>query len=397
MEQEKQAREELASRLRGRRDELEQAVAARVRAIGDPQEPRDPVYLESRRAAVSAALDYGLSGVELGSHRVPLPPILLAQARLAARFGISLDTVLRRYFAGYTLFCDFLAEAARPASESPLRGILRSQAQLFDRLLAEVTEEYRREPPSLLSSPEERRAEQVEKLLAGELADLVELGYELKGWHVAVIAPDGEWTAGLRELGAAIDRRMLEVRQQDGQSWIWLGGRREPDMSELSTLLAQRVPPQVQLAVGEPGEGPSGWRLSHRQARAAWSVGNRGGDGITRYVDVALLASMLRDELLTTSLRQLFIEPLGAERGGGDRVLKETLDAYFAAGRNVSSAASALKVTRQTVGNRLRAVERSLGRSLLQCGLALEAALLLESAILQNGQSLDFPQWRSAH
>lgn len=376
MEQEKRARQDLVSRLRAERHELEQAVAARVRAIADQQEPQDPIYLEGLRAAVNAAIDYGLSGVELGD-RVQLPPILLAQARLAARFGVSLDTVLRRYFAGYTIFCDFVAEAARPANGSRLREILRSQAQLFDRLLAEVTEEYRREPPRLLSSPEERRAEQVEKILAGELADFVELGYELQDWHVAAVTSDGASTEVLGEIGAALDRRVLEVRQQDGQSWVWLGGRRQLDMSEFLESLARRWPGDVPLALGEPGEGMSGWRLSHRQARAVWSVGNRGGKGITRYADVALLASMLRDELLTTSLHQMFIEPLEAERDGS-RVLMETLQAYFAAGRNVSSAASALKVTRQTVANRLRAVETSLGRSLLQCGLGLEAALLLE-------------------
>lgn len=367
----------LVARLRAERDELEQAVATRVRAIGDPQEPRDPIYLEGRQAAVGAAVDYGLSGIELGD-RVQTPPILLAQARLAARFGVSLETVLRRYFAGYTLLCDFTAEASRTVNHPHLREILRSQAQLFDRLLAEVTEEYRREPPQLLSSPEERRAEQVGKILAGELADFVQLGYELTDWHVAAIASGDASTEALREVATALDRRMLEVRQQDGQSWIWFGGRREPEMPELLDALSQALSPEAHLALGEPGAGISGWRLSHRQARAVWSAGHRDGRGVTRYSDVALFASMLRDELLTTSLHRLFIEPLEAERDGNGKVLKETLKAYFAAGRNVSSAASALKVTRQTVANRLRAVEASLGRSLLQCGLELEAALLLE-------------------
>lgn len=379
MKQEKRARRELVARLRSERHELEQAVVTRVSAIGDPQEPcDDPIYLEGRRTAVSAALDYGLNGVEQGD-RVQLPPILLAHSRLAARFEVSLDTVLRRYFAGYTLFCDFVAEAARPVHESHLREILRSQAQLFDRLLAEVTEEYRREPPRLLSSPEERRAEQVEKLLAGELADAVELGYELGGWHVAAVAPDGPSAQALREVAPLLDRRVLEVRQQEGQSWIWLGGQRPLDMAELLDLLSRRGSGQVPLALGEPGQGMTGWRLSHRQARAVSSIGSRGSQGMTRYADVALLASMLRDELLITSLHQLFITPLKAERDSGGRALKETLQAYFEAGRNVSSAASALRVTRQTVTNRLRAVEAALGRSLLQCGLELEAALLLES------------------
>lgn len=375
VEQEKRARTELGLSLQGRREELEQAVVTRVSAIADGHEPREPIYLENRRATIRAAVDYGLKGVEMGD-KASLPPILLAQARLAARYGVSLETVLRRYFAGYALFCDFVAEAVRPANQSQLRAILRSQAQLFDRLLAQVTEEYRREPPRLLSSPEELRAEQVEKLLAGELLDHVKIGYDLNGWHLAAIAADPVPSHLWRELGDRLDRRVLEVRRVDGQRWVWLGGRQEFDMRQLEDLLQQAWPAKAPVALGEPGEGVSGWRLSHDQARAAWSVGRCPEEGICRYANVALLASMLRDELLAESLHQLFIKPLEAERESGVAA-KETLRAFFAAGRNVSSAASALGVTRQTVSNRLRAIESVLGRSLLKCGLELEAALVL--------------------
>src|SRR5665213_761206 len=61
------------------------------------------------------------------------------------------------------------------------------------------------------------------------------------------------------------------------------------------------------FAVGEPGAGVDGWRLTHRQAQAALLVALRrpGGPRLTRYVDVALLASALRDDVLTSSLRDL--------------------------------------------------------------------------------------------
>ena len=43
--------------------------------------------------------------LEAGERRTPVvPPALLAQARLDARDGVPLDTVLRRYFAGNALF-----------------------------------------------------------------------------------------------------------------------------------------------------------------------------------------------------------------------------------------------------------------------------------------------------
>ena len=58
----------------------------RVRAIGEPDEAPDQQYAEGLREAVSAALDFGFSvfdPAERGTLR--LPPVLMAQARLAAR------------------------------------------------------------------------------------------------------------------------------------------------------------------------------------------------------------------------------------------------------------------------------------------------------------------------
>src|SRR4029077_15954907 len=103
------------------------------------------------------------------------------------------------------------------------------------------------------------------------------------------------------------------------------------------------LPAEVALAIGEPAEGLAGWRQSHRQGAAAFNVARRRWKPIVRYADVALLASAMQDELLVSSLRQLYLEPLEAERDGG-RVARETLRAYFGTERNVSSAAAALGV-----------------------------------------------------
>jgi DNA-binding PucR family transcriptional regulator len=86
---------------------------------------------------------------------------------------------------------------------------------------------------------------------------------------------------------------------------------------------------------------------------------------------------MFQDDLLATSLRQLYLEPLAEERDGGE-TLRETLRAYFAAERNVSSAAAALSVNRHTVTSRLRTIEKRLGRPLSTCATEIDAALRLE-------------------
>jgi DNA-binding PucR family transcriptional regulator len=76
-------------------------------------------------------------------------------------------------------------------------------------------------------------------------------------------------------------------------------------------------------------------------------------------------------------LCDLYLAPLSREPDGGG-TSRETLRAFFFAERNVSSAAAALGVKRHTVTNRLRAIEKLLGRPLSTCGAEIDAALHLE-------------------
>jgi len=380
-----QARAELSARLRGRQAEIEQAILTRAYAVSETSsdspelESLDPAYLQGLRSAAAAAVDYALEVIERGEERASSPPpILLTQARLAARHGVGLDTVLRRYSAGYVLISDFLVEEAE---RSGLRGtflqrLLRSQAAL-DRLLAALSEEYAREERERPGTTEQRRAERIERLLAGEPIDTAELGYEFDVHHLAAIASGPGADNALRELAASVDCRLLTACRGDETLWAWLGARRALDPEELKRHASANWPEGATLAVGEPAQGLSGWRLSHRQAKAALTVAQRGPEPFVRYADVALLASVLQDDLLATSLRKLYLEPLEAERDGGE-VAIETLRAYFAAERNVSSAAVVLGVKRHTVTNRLRVVEEAIGRSLSDCGPELEATLRLE-------------------
>src|SRR6476659_7548421 len=142
------ARAAVAARLRERLPEIQEAVATRVYAIADPNEVADPSYVEGLKAALAAAVEYRLAVLEVGERRAPaVPEVLLAQARLEARDGVLLDTVLRRYFAGNSHFGDFLVEEAERAEvpSATLRSLLREQATLGDRLLAAVSAEHARE------------------------------------------------------------------------------------------------------------------------------------------------------------------------------------------------------------------------------------------------------------
>jgi hypothetical protein len=367
--------------LQARRTEIEQAALARVYSLADPGEPVDPEYAEGLRVAVSAAIEYGVAALERGQDQSPpIPSPLLTQARLAARNGVTLDTVLRRYFAGYTLLGDFLAQEAEDdglLGGAPLRLLMRTQAALFDRLVAVVTDEYTREADKRLDSSERRRAERVEGLLAGELLDTTELGYDFEAHHLGLIGTGPQAAEAIQGFSADIDCRTLVIRHGEGTVWAWLGARRPIDAAEFYRLALNGLSAQLSLAMGEPDKGLAGWRQTHRQAMAALPIAQRGSENVVRYGNIALLASMLQDELLTTSLRRLYLEPLALERDGGE-VLRETLRAYFAAERNISSAAVALGVKRHTVTNRLRTIEDRLGRSLADCATELDAVLRLE-------------------
>jgi hypothetical protein len=357
---------ELHDRLLARKDEIEQAILTRAYAVSDPSEVSDPTYTEGLRAAVGAAIDYGLAGIQSSERNPPLiPAALLVQARVAARSGVGLDTVLRRYFAGYALLGDFLIEEAQERLQgAALKRLLRLQATLFDRLIAAVSEEHRRDAQQHRTHTRERRqVELVQRLLDGEPLETAELPYGFEGTSVAIVAQGPGAEEALRAAGASLKRRLLLVCPEEQPTWGWLGGHGPPEMVELQRHLQSNLPSRTSLAFGEPGQGIDGWRLSHRQARAALPVALRGNEPVVRYADVALLASILQDELLATSLRQMYLTPLekGKDRG---EAIRKTLRAFLASGRNVTSAAAALGINRDTVTGRLRAAEEAIGRPL---------------------------------
>ena len=379
--------EELPRRLDARRAEIERAILARVQSLSGPGETRDPEYLAGLREAVASAVAYGLSVAGAPERESPpIPASLFAQARRAARSGVGLDTVLRRYCAGFALLGDFLLAAGGDAhlQATELQKVWRALAALFEGLLAAIAQEHTEEASAKGKSREQRRSERVRKLLAGELLDSADLGYELDAHHLGAIAAGPGARRALRELASTLDRRLLLVEGGGGSLWAWLGSKRALEATEALRVASTAFSPEVSLALGETGEGISGWRLTHRQAKAAAPIALRKGPSLVRYADVALLASALADEVLAESLRKAYLAPLEEERDGGVS-LRETLRAYFAAGRNASSAAAALGTSRQTVNKRLALTQERIGRPLDSCAAELETALRLEELEVPQG------------
>jgi hypothetical protein len=375
-----QIRAEIAARLQIRRPEMKEEILTRVRAVSDTALEQDAQYLQGLHAAISGAIGFGLAGIEHGEERCgPVPAAVLIQARYAARRRVGLPVVLRRYAAGYSILSDFLMQELggerSGGSPAKLYRLQRELTALFDRLLDAVSTEY--EDESRHITPSERHIQRIKRLLSGELVDTANLAYDFDGWHLGAIAAGAGAEQLLRAMAADLDRRLL-LLVEDGDDTVcgWVGGHREFNQEQLAELASHTRPLRASLAIGEPAHGLGGWRLTYRQARLALSVAQRRQALFTRYGDVALLASFLRDEDLVVYLTDTYLPPLAAERGGG-KTLRQTLRAYFAAGRNAASAAAALGVSHQTVTNRLRTVEERLGRPLCSCRAEMEAALEL--------------------
>jgi DNA-binding transcriptional ArsR family regulator len=371
----------LAKRLEARRPEIEQAVLTRVYAVEDPSEIRDPEYVLGLKEAVRSGVSYGLSALagHEGSSQ-PIPPDLLSQARRAARSGVGLDTVLRRYVAAHTLLGDFIvgeAGAMGPSGRDLGHRALRVEAAVLDRLLDKVAVEHKGEREARLRTQDDRRLDLTMRLLAGEPVDTGPLDYGFAGWHTAVIVGGSGAEGTLRAFATSLGCRMLVIEHPEEVAWGWLGAGQPIRRERLEQALSI-VPKQVELAFGEPARDLEGWRFSLRQARAAHAVSRRRDRTVTFYADVILLASALQDDVLGRSLEELYLAPLLRGRDRGDS-LRSTLRAYFKAGCNVSSAAAALGISRQTVSKHLRIAELRVGSPLSSCAAEFDTALQLQS------------------
>ena len=150
----------------------------------------------------------------------------------------------------------------------------------------------------------QRRADLVERLLAGEPLDASELGYKFEGSHLGIVLCGPRQKDSLALLARVLEARLLTVTPEEGLTWAWLGTRSPLDSIDAFEVAKSSLP-ETSLAIGEPADGSSGWRLTHRQARAALPLTQPGSTPAVRYAEVALLAAAVQDDLLTTSLQRL--------------------------------------------------------------------------------------------
>ncbi len=368
----------LARRLRRRRGEIEQALT-RICGAGKPGGVRDPEHFADIDATFAAVTAYNFDCIEKGEYASdPLPTAAISHARSAARSGMALDDFLVGVIAAQNLLNDFILQESHDLTGETLSGVQALQGSILLRFASELAGEYKREEGRLRQSADRRQNALIERLLSGAPVAKHEISYILDRWHTGLVISGGHAKDAARILSELLGTALLVVPRGSETAWAWLGGHRRITSQLIEDALAEKRGIKARFAVGEPGRNVEGWRSTHFEAKAARAVAIRQVARVTCFSQVAMEAMALQTPDLAQSLRTTYLGPLAGSRGRG-AILRQTLRAYFASGRNVSSAAVSLEVSRRTVENRLRIVEQELGRPLAVCGSELELALRLEA------------------
>jgi hypothetical protein len=367
----------LAARLRARQNDIEEALFSHVSAaVPDQATCADPEYLLGRRAAISACVTFVLAALAQGEERMdPIPSEPLAHAHRAARHGVALDAILRRYYAAHQLFSEFVIEEGYELVPEHLRYATRLHASLLDMLVERISREYKSEIDRASRSPQQRITVRVQRLLAGQPVDLSKLRYDFDGGHVAMIATGPGAAQFVPRMEARFGRSLLSASPDVATIWLWIGGRATP--TEIERVFDSSRPGNVSLTVGERASGLAGWRLTHSQAEDALRVALLTGQPFTRYTDVALVAPWVHDPPRARALVDFYLLSLFESATSVDSTLCTTLQAYFVAGRNATSAAHALGIHRRTMYARLERIDSRLGSLLRTHQAELELALRL--------------------
>jgi sugar diacid utilization regulator len=268
-------------------------------------------------------------------------------------------------------------EEAAGVPPRALREILRTRGFHFDRHIAWFADEYRRETARVDGSFDQGRRELVRRLLDGAPAPAEELGYEFNAWHVGIVVTGPDAGKAARRVRISGSYQLLSVLCDKETAWVWLGAKRRLSAAEIQVGCPLTDLARSSLSVGEPAHGIEGWRLTHRQARAAHWVALQRPGKLARYADELLLVAALKDDVLASSLWETYLSPLDGHADGASPTFA-TLRAYFNAGCNAASAAAALHVDRHTVERRLNRIEERLGRRVHSCRAELEVALRVE-------------------
>lgn len=332
-----------------------------------------------------------------------VPAAAIDHARSLARRRVPLDALLRAYRLGHrhlSTATAHLLDAGLPSDEPPLPAVTAVGTFLFDyvdRVCDEIVEVYRDEHDRWVRSAAAVRSEALHALLDGEIDDehLVEqrLGYALAGHHLAAVLVAGDAThdpvslqheveAMAEEVGAT---GSLVVPAGGSAVWAWLRSADGFDPAAIERQESRRPNVGVRVALGRPGAGATGFRVSHLEARRALAFAERhprvapeGGPVAYAALELVSLLAEDPDRAVRFVRRQL-----GPLAGGEPQVvaLRAAVLAYLRHGRSPSQAGCALYLHKNTVANRVRRAERLVGQDSSSWGVEFTVALMLADVL----------------
>ena len=370
--------------------QLVELMLARIRTeVPAYFESTDPALIDTARESIVANLEAVADALQSERERpAQLPPGAIEQALTAARQRIPWPLIERTYRVGHAVFWEELlveVESWRLDSSDRL-DLLRVLSHFLFRYVDHVADGlsdiHQAERDRQIRGRELRRSTWVREVLAGVAGSDSGGEYDL----VSSISPPspGARTASARSPTSDSDcmRPCSTVPGQSGAAWGWLGA---PSIAPSWPKLARELPLPADtfLALGAPGAGATGFRLSHHEALEAARVLRRTGAPLAIYDDVSLEALMLRDE---RAAQNFVARELGPLLDGDKRtqILLETLGAYVSSGWSAASTGARLGVHERTIGYRVATIEQRLGRPLATRRDELGVALRLHATLASS-------------
>lgn len=402
---------EAARRLGARRDEFTADLLTLFAKEIAPLQHDDQML-----ALLAASTDENvIAGLHMLEHGIDpstteAPVAAIQYARRLAQRGIPVAALLRAYRLGHAGFVEILLQEITgdagldmPTIAEAGLFLTRTAAAYVDRVCELVVEAYESEREAWARQHSVTRAAAIQALLSGRRIDVRDtetaLGYRLTQTHLAALlwldAPTGAEALVLLERVAAHAAGLYGSGyvfsvEDEASAAVWFAAPADTaDTEPLRKAVAEVGAGFVRAAVGGPGTGPTGFRNSYRQARAARSVA-LAADGrtgsLTEFSDVGGVALLCSDLEQTRLWVGDTLGPLATDEDNVER-LRETVRVFLAAGSSYTAAAEQLHLHKNTVQYRVQKAEQLRGRPFkadrLDVELALRVAWLLGPAVLR--------------
>jgi hypothetical protein len=350
------------------------------------------------RASTEANIDQVLRMLAHGARvdDIVVPHEALNFLRGNVRRGFPLAVLLRSYRLGHAWlwqqWSDALQERVDDSGELAA-GQDESSTFMFayvDRISATLVEEFGTERERMLRSAEQLRRDTLRPILAGDPVDADaasrRLGYELRRHHVAIRVSSGASEVeglerAVEEAAATLGaREPLVIASGAARFDLWCGSFDPPATEPLEHY---DPPPGVLVAFGKPGAGVAGFRLSHGEAKQAARIGALVGDArpsVIGYARVELVSLLASDLPRARAFVAGQLGPLAITGGTAER-LRETVLAFLVSGGSPTRVAEELFVHKNTVAERIKRAEETLGHGVNESPVELEAALTLAAGL----------------